>query len=121
MRAQSCRLIGNDSDTIIASDERDADVLFGMLAEDCMKTTSSLTPQGVVREYRIVYCFRFQLRDAHDSLLIPPSEITQFHDLSYNEMQVLTKDYEGATFYRDMQDDTISQLVRRLGAVKLSS
>jgi LPS-assembly lipoprotein len=86
-----------------------------------VKTISSLTPQGVVREYRITYRFRFQLRDAHDNLLIPPSEITQFRDLSYNETQVLAKDYEEAALYRDMQGDTINQLVRRLGAVKLPS
>ena len=60
-------------------------------------------------------------RDAHDNLLIPPSEITQFRDLSYNETQVLAKDYEEAALYRDMQGDTINQLVRRLGAVKLPS
>ncbi|WP_249262887.1 LPS assembly lipoprotein LptE, partial [Ralstonia pickettii] len=80
-------------------------------------TISSLTPQGVVREYRITYRFRFQLRDAHDNLLIPPSEITQFRDLSYNETQVLAKDYEEAALYRDMQGDTINQLVRRLGSI----
>ncbi|WP_199734043.1 LPS assembly lipoprotein LptE, partial [Corallococcus sp. CA041A] len=44
-----------------------------------------------------------------------------FRDLSYNETQVLAKDYEEAALYRDMQGDTINQLVRRLGAVKLPS
>lgn len=115
------RLIDNGSDTIIVSDKKDADALLDVLAEDRVKTISSLTPQGVVREYRITYRFRFQLRDAHDNLLIPPSEITQFRDLSYNETQVLAKDYEEAALYRDMQGDTINQLVRRLGAVKLPS
>ena len=121
MRAQLRRLIDNGSDTVIVSDKKDADALLDVLAEDRVKTISSLTPQGVVREYRITYRFRFQLRDAHDNLLIPPSEITQFRDLSYNETQVLAKDYEEAALYRDMQGDTINQLVRRLGAVKLPS
>ncbi|CAJ0698736.1 hypothetical protein KOL96_20495 [Ralstonia wenshanensis] len=121
MRAQLRRLVDNGSDTIIVSDKKDADALLDVLAEDRVKTISSLTPQGVVREYRITYRFRFQLRDAHDNLLIPPSEITQFRDLSYNETQVLAKDYEEAALYRDMQGDTINQLVRRLAAVKLPS
>ena len=121
MRAQLRRLIDNGSDTVIVSDKKDADALLDVLAEDRVKTISSLTPQGVVREYRITYRFRFQLRDAKDNLLIQPSEITQFCDLSYNETQVLAKDYEEAALYRDMQGDTINQLVRRLAAVKLPS
>ena len=53
MRAQLRRLIDNGSDTVIVSDKKDADALLDVLAEDRVKTISSLTPQGVVREYRI--------------------------------------------------------------------
>ncbi|KFX29007.1 lipoprotein [Ralstonia solanacearum] len=121
MRAQLRRLIDNGSDTVVVADKKDADAFLDVLGENRVKTISSLTPQGVVREYRITYRFSFQLRDAHDNLLIPPSEITQFRDLSYNETQVLAKDYEEAALYRDMQGDVINQLVRRLASVKLPS
>ncbi|MHA6911350.1 LPS assembly lipoprotein LptE [Ralstonia pseudosolanacearum] len=121
MRAQLRRLIDNGSDTVVVSDKQDADALLDVLSENRVKTISSLTPQGVVREYRITYRFSFQLRDAHDNLLIPPSEITLFRDLSYNETQVLAKDYEEAALYRDMQGDVVNQLVRRLASVRLPS
>ncbi|CAH0439578.1 LPS-assembly lipoprotein LptE [Ralstonia pseudosolanacearum] len=121
MRAQLRRLIDNGSDTVVVSDKQDADAFLDVLSENRVKTISSLTPQGVVREYRITYRFSFQLRDAHDNLLIPPSEITLFRDLSYNETQVLAKDYEEAALYRDMQGDVVNQLVRRLASVRLPS
>ncbi|MCK4123979.1 hypothetical protein HFK83_16590 [Ralstonia pseudosolanacearum] len=121
MRAQLRRLIDNGSDTVVVSDKQDADAFLDVLSENRVKTISSLTPQGVVREYRITYRFSFQLRDAHDNLLIPPSEITLFRDLSYNETQVLAKDYEEAALYRDMQGDIVNQLVRRLASVRLPS
>lgn len=121
MRAQLRRLIDNGSDTVVVSDKQDADAFLDVLSENRVKTISSLTPQGVVREYRITYRFNFQLRDAHDNLLIPPSEITLFRDLSYNETQVLAKDYEEAALYRDMQGDIVNQLVRRLASVRLPS
>ncbi|MHA6893293.1 LPS assembly lipoprotein LptE [Ralstonia pseudosolanacearum] len=121
MRAQLRRLIDNGSDTVVVSDKQDADAFLDVLSENRVKTISSLTPQGVVREYRITYRFSFQLRDAHDNMLIPPSEITLFRDLSYNETQVLAKDYEEAALYRDMQGDAVNQLVRRLASVRLPS
>ncbi|CBJ36878.1 putative lipoprotein; rlpB lipoprotein family [Ralstonia solanacearum CMR15] len=121
MRAQLRRLIDNGSDTVVVSDKQDADAFLDVLSENRVKTISSLTPQGVVREYRITYRFSFQLRDAHDNMLIPPSEITLFRDLSYNETQVLAKDYEEAALYRDMQGDVVNQLVRRLASVRLPS
>ncbi|AXW14209.1 hypothetical protein CJO96_03795 [Ralstonia solanacearum] len=121
MRAQLRRLIDNGSDTVVVSDKQDADAFLDVLSENRVKTISSLTPQGVVREYRITYRFSFQLRDAHDNLLIPPSEITLFRDLSYNETQVLAKDYEEVALYRDMQGDIVNQLVRRLASVRLPS
>ena len=108
------RLIDNGSDTVIVSDKKDADALLDVLAEDRVKTISSLTPQGVVREYRITYRFRFQLRDAKDNLLIPPSEITQFRDLSYNDADTLSKESEEALLFRDMQSDAVAQLLRHL-------
>jgi LPS-assembly lipoprotein len=40
-------------------------------------------------------------------------------DMSYSESLALAKQHEEADFYREMQADIVSQVMRRLAAVRL--
>jgi LPS-assembly lipoprotein len=46
--------------------------------------------------------------------LIAPSDILLRRDLTYSDTDVLGKEQEEALLYRDMQNDAVQQLVRRL-------
>ncbi len=119
MGADLRRAIRGGSDTMVVSDQKEADALLDVLQDTRTKTILSITTQGVVREYRLTQRFSFRLRDAAGKELIPPSQLILTRDLTYNEANTLAKDYEEQQLYRDMQRDIVQQLMRRLAAVKV--
>ncbi|MGP1666663.1 MAG: LPS-assembly lipoprotein LptE, partial [Rhodanobacter sp.] len=51
---------------------------------------------------------------------IPATEIALTRDFSFNDQETLSKESEEALLFRDMQNDAVQQLVRRLQATKLT-
>ena len=49
------------------------------------------------------------------------AEIALKRDLSYSDTEALGKEAEEALLYRDMQNDAVQQLLRRLQLTKLST
>ena len=95
-----------------------AQVILDVLQDQREKVVVGLNASGQVREFQLRYRFRFKLRTQGGKELIPPSEILQQRDISFNESAVLSKETEEALLYRDMQSDVVQQLLRRLAAVK---
>ncbi len=99
----------------------DAQVILQVLNELQEKQILSLTGGGRVSEYQLRYRVSFRLTDAKNREHIPATEILLKRDYSYTDDQALSKDSEEALLYRDMRNDAVQQLVRRLQAAKLQS
>lgn len=82
------------------------------------KTVVGVNATGQVREFQLRIRVKFRLRTPQGNELIAPTEISQYRDISFNESVVLAKEAEEALLYRDMQNDIVQQLLRRLAAVK---
>jgi LPS-assembly lipoprotein len=54
------------------------------------------------------------MRTPQGRTLIAETEVAQQRDISFSEAAVLSKEAEETLLYRDMQNDAIQQLVRRL-------
>ncbi|WP_416142349.1 LPS assembly lipoprotein LptE, partial [Hydrogenophaga sp.] len=52
---------------------------------------------------------------------IPPSQIVLRRDITYNDNLVLSKEAEEALLWRDIQNDLVQQILRRLAAAKLKA
>jgi LPS-assembly lipoprotein len=63
---------------------------------------------------------RFQLLDRAGKALIPPTSLTARREYTFDDSQVLGKEQEEALLYRDMQNDLVQQLMRRLAAARRS-
>ena len=50
--------------------------------------------------------------------LIPDTEILLNRDINFNETGALSKEYEEGLLYRDMEQDLIAQIQRRLAAIQ---
>ena len=74
------------------------------------------TAAGQVRELQLRTRFRFRLRTPADRILIDDTELLLERDLSFNETQVLSKAAEEELLYRDMVNDIVQQVVRRLAS-----
>ena len=94
-----------------------AEVILDVLQDTREKTVVSVNASGQVREFQLRIRFRFKLRNAKGAELIGESEIVQQRDISFNESAVLAKESEEGLLYREMQSDTVQQILRRLAAV----
>ena len=96
-----------------------ADVILDVLQDQREKVVVGLNASGQVREFQLRLRFRFKLRSAKNSELIPTTEIVQQRDISFNESAVLAKETEEALLYREMQGDIVQQIMRRLATVSI--
>jgi len=95
-----------------------ADVILDVLNEGRQKVVVGLTAVGQVTEFELRIRFHFRLRTPQGKELIADSEIPETRDISFNESVALAKEPEEQLLYRDMQADIVTQLMRRLSAVK---
>ena len=95
-----------------------AQTVFDVLSETRDRLVLSTNSAGQVREMQLYLRVRFRLRTPAGKELIPPSEVVQSRDITYNETAALAKESEEQLLYRDMTNDIVQQTLRRLAAVK---
>ena len=103
-------------DAQIVTDPKAAEAIVDVLSEKRDKSILTLNTQGRIREYSLVYRLRFRVTGPGGKELIPPTEIALKRDISFNESQAIAKEKEEDLLYRDMQSDTVQQILRRLAA-----
>ena len=82
------------------------------------KTILSLNSNGRVSEYQLGYAINFRVLDKNGNQLLGPTVISLVRPITFNESQVLAKETEAAQLYRDMRNDMVQQIMRRLAAIK---
>ena len=102
----------------IVADRKEADAALEVLGDARDKQVLSLNSQGRVREYTLLYRLDFRVLDKEGRQLLAPNQIVIRRIQSYNESQVLAKEAEEATLFREMQSDLVQQLLRRIAAIK---
>lgn len=115
------RAVVSGSGARITERPEQAEVILQILSEQQEKQILSLSGGGRVSEYQLRYRVSFRLTDSKNREHIPASEIVMRRDYTYNDSQVLATESEEALLYRDMRNDAVSQLVRRLQAAQLRS
>ena len=102
----------------IVADRKQADAALEVLSEGRDKQVLSLNSQGRVREYTLLYRMSFRVVGKEGQQLLAPTELVIRRIQSFNESQVLAKEAEEATLYREMQSDLVQQVLRRVSAIK---
>jgi LPS-assembly lipoprotein len=100
----------------VVDDPKSADAILAFSTEQKEKVILSLTGTGAVREYQLRYRVGFRVHDGKGGDYVPQSTITLTRDITYSDTDVLAKETEEQLLYRDMQNDMVSQIVRRLAA-----
>ena len=105
------------SDVKVVERREDAEVGLIILSDTREKSILSLSGAGRAQEYELRerVSFRIVTAKAPD---LPASEIVIQRTISFNDAQVLAKESEEALLYRDMENDAVQQLLRRLQAAK---
>lgn len=100
------------------ADPARANVILDLPVEQREKVVVGLNASGQVREFQLRLRTRFRVRTPQGRELIPETELLQQRDISFNESAVLAKEAEESLLYRDMQNDLVQQLMRRLAALR---
>ena len=107
------------STTILGeSESKEAEAIFQQLSDNRQKTILSVNAQGRVTEYRLQMDYRFRVVNQKGEILVPPNEINLSRDISFSDSNILSKDLEEGLLWRDMNNDLVNQIIRRLSIIK---
>jgi LPS-assembly lipoprotein len=113
------RAVSAGSQTKVIDDPKAAEVTLQLVSEQQQKVILSFNSIGTVSEFRLIYATSYRLTDRKGIELIPTTTITLQRDFSFTDTAVVSKEAEEALYYRDMQNDAVQQLLRRLQATKI--
>jgi LPS-assembly lipoprotein len=119
--SQVARAVRAGSQTRITTNPKEAQVTLQILSELRERNILTLSSGGRVRELQLRYRVTYRLFDQNNKEYISTSEILLKRDLTYNDADVIAKEQEEGLLYRDMQNDAVQQLVRRLQAARIDS
>jgi LPS-assembly lipoprotein len=91
-----------------------AAAIFQPTAESRERKVVSFNSAGRVRELQLVYRYSFRLVNPAGVDLIPPATLVLTRDLTYDDAQTLAKEQEEDLLWRDIHNDMVQQVVRRL-------
>lgn len=114
------RSVESGSATRVVATAAEAEASLVVLADNPQKNILSLSAAGRVREFELVRTFSFRVTDKAGMDLIAPSRIVLRRELTFSDDQVLSKEAEELLLWRDMQNDLVQQLMRRLASAKPS-
>ena len=112
------RNIQSGTRTKIVEDPKQAQAILQFTQETRQKEILSLTVQGRVREFRLVYRVGFRVHDGKGGDYVPANVVQLTRDITFNDSDVLAKESEEQLLYRDMQNDMVQQIMRRLAAAQ---
>ena len=112
------RTIRASGSTRLAESAEDAQAAFQNTLETREPVILSLSGAGRVREKRLRFRYGYRVVDSKGRNLILPGLIELNRDLTYADSAVLAKTQEEELLWRDMENDLVQQLMRRLAASK---
>jgi len=106
--------------TEITEAAKDAQAIFTIVGDAREKNILSLSSAGRVREFQLRYRFVFTVVDQQGREFLPTSEIVITRDITFSDAQVLAKEQEEVLLWRDMQNDLMQQILRRMATIKVA-
>lgn len=93
-----------------------AEPRLALLDEVRDKTVSSTTTTGRVREFKLRQQVTVQVLGDAGQVWLEPVTLVQTRDFAYNDSQVLAKEIEEQALYKDMQQELVLAVMRRIDA-----
>jgi LPS-assembly lipoprotein len=101
-----------------ASSKESAAIVIRLSDEMRQKNVLSLSGTGKVREYRLIHGVRIAAVDRGGREVLAPSLIQLNRDFSYSDEQIMAKEAEETLLHKEMEQDILRQILRRLGYVQ---
>jgi LPS-assembly lipoprotein len=115
------RAIRTGSKTRIVENRDQAEAVVQIVGESQEKLILSLSSSGTVSEFDLRYRVAYRLTDRAGADLASPGEIVLRRIMTYDDTEVLAKEWEERLLFRDMKTDAVGQMLRRLSVAKPES
>lgn len=112
------RYIRSTGSTQVVDDAESAEAIFQQLTNNRHKSILSVNTLGRVREYRLQLSYTFRVVNQKGQVLVAPNEVTLTRDVTYDDSNILAKNQEEDLLWRDMTNDLVNQIMRRLSIIK---
>jgi LPS-assembly lipoprotein len=95
-----------------------AEMLLETLGEESEKRILSLAGSGTVNEFELYYRVHYRTKVAGAELWSPAQTVEARRDFTYDDANLLAKQGEEKRLNESMQQDVLSNLMRRLSSLK---
>jgi len=112
------RHIQAGTNATVVDDPKRADAVLQFSHEAREKEILSLTGTGRVREFRLRYRVGWRVHDGKGGDYVPQNSLELTRDVSFNDAEILAKEAEELLLFRDMQNDMVQLIMRRLSAAQ---
>lgn len=102
----------------LVANVRQAEAHLRINLEEREKLILSLSGAGRVKEYQLRLRVVYQVTDAQEFELVSPSTIQLTRILTFDERAPAGKEQEELFLFKDMQQDAMNQILRRLASAK---
>jgi len=114
------RNINSGTKAKVVPESENPQAILTLQSEGRERLILSLNAQGQVTEYELRYRVVFRVSSLKGTDYIPSSQIVLRRPITFND-QVLAKEQEAELIYREMRQDMVQLIMRRLAAVKLQA
>jgi LPS-assembly lipoprotein len=95
-----------------------AQAILDIVSVENNKQILSLSGGGKVAEFLLTKRILFRVRDSAGNDWLPTAELVVRRTYTYNDTEALAKEAQEQRLWREMQDDAVAQIVRRLQSAK---
>ncbi len=94
-----------------------ASAVVSIIKDEVVRRTLSVSATNQPNEYELTYTVRFSV-NAGDKELLPPTDVSNVRDFSFNEQLLLAKGHEENILRQDMARDLADIVMRRLASLQ---
>ena len=105
---------------VVVENKDDAELLLELISESSEQRILSLSGGGKVSEYELFYRTSYRMKNPQDELWSAVQQFEGRRDFSYDDTQLLAKQFEEQRLLEDMRQDAVREMQRKLSAFKLS-
>lgn len=109
------------SGATLAAQREAAQAVVNLLSESQERGILAVSAGGRVRELQLRYRVNFKVVDPKGREWLSPTEVVIMRDMTYDDTQILAKEGEAQTLFREMQVDAVQQVLRRIQAIRAMS
>src|SRR5258706_4413947 len=95
-----------------------AQAILDIVSVENNKQSLALSGSGKVAEFLLSKRVLFRVRDSAGNDWLPTAELVVRRTYTYNDTEALAKEAQEQRLWREMQDDAVVQIVRRLQSAK---